>query len=175
MSLAFAIVLFACRHDVVLLVSWGWFVAGCEEGSGGTGDADVAGIGLERLASEDLLRGDRALLAAAAEEGDRPIEEHCDPVLEAGQCDQMDRQPQQPGGEARCMDPPEGGDRAEARDSSQRPPVAVAERPLPDIAAKPADDRLRGVAAGLDRHLCDPRQTIKAHQIADHENVRVAG
>jgi hypothetical protein len=48
-----------------------------------------------------LLCGDRALLAAAAEKSDRPVEQDGDPVLEAGQGDEMDYQPQDPSEEAR--------------------------------------------------------------------------
>jgi hypothetical protein len=54
------------------------------------------------LAAENLLVGDRAFGAAAAEEGDRPAGEHENTVLEPGQPDEMDEEPDEPGGQRRC-------------------------------------------------------------------------
>ena len=63
-------------------------------GLGGHGGADDGGLGFERLAGEDLLHGDRALRSPAAGECDRPVGQHRRPVLEAGDGEQVDRQPQ---------------------------------------------------------------------------------
>ena len=55
----------------------------------------------ERLPGEDLLFRDDALRASVAQEGERPVEEDRDPVLEARQRDEMDDEPRDPGDEAR--------------------------------------------------------------------------
>ena len=60
----------------------------------------------------DLLLGRGALGPAAAEEADRPVHQRGEPVLEADQVEEVDRQPQQPGDEpgqpdvARSIAPP---------------------------------------------------------------------
>ena len=56
---------------------------------------------LQRAAGEDLLLGGGPLRAAAAEEATRPVQQRGDPVLEAGQVDEVHRQPHQPGDERR--------------------------------------------------------------------------
>ena len=52
-------------------------------------------------AGEDLLLGGGALGVTAADERDRPVEQRGDPVLEAGDVDQVDGEPRQPREEAR--------------------------------------------------------------------------
>src|ERR1041385_1400926 len=50
----------------------------------------------EHVSREDLLSGDGALRPAVAEKGNGPVCQHREAVLEAGQREQMHREPHQP-------------------------------------------------------------------------------
>src|ERR1051325_6778106 len=68
----------------------------------------------ERFATEDLLLRDHAFGAHAGEEGDRPGGEPQNAVLEPGQPDEVDGEPEQPRGKAGDAQPADAADRAEA-------------------------------------------------------------
>src|SRR4029453_15869649 len=101
---------------------------------------DGVGLGPERLPTEDLLRCDRALRAPAAEEGDDPVGQHREAVLETGQPEQVDAEPEQPGEEARYPDASDGRDRLKTRDRRHCPKVAVPEWSLRRVAGWPSPD-----------------------------------
>jgi hypothetical protein len=123
---------------------------------------------------EDLLRRDRALRTSAAEEGDHPISEDGDAVLEPGQCIEVNCKPHQPAEKSRCADVPDRSDRLKARDRCHGSAVAVPERPLHRVATKPANDRRGRVATGLNRDLRESWQAVQIHQIANHEHFGVS-
>ena len=129
----------------------------------------------ERGAAEDLLLGDGALGAAAAEKRDRPVCEHEDAVLEPRQPDEMDDEPQQPGRESGDPEAADAADGAEAGDRRERPTVAVDEGTRARVAVETPLDRPGGMAARLDRGLRDTGNAVEAHQVADHEHLRVSG
>ena len=81
---------------------------------------------------EQRLAGDEPRAAAVGEEAERPAGHHDDPVREPDEIDDVDAQPEQPGGEAALL--PE---RAEPRDVGH--------------AGEPADDRHVAVVAVAER------------------------
>ena len=125
-------------------------------------------------AGEHLLLGDRALPAPPSQEGNGPVRDDREALLEPGQEGQVHHQPQQPGGKPGDTKRPDGGNRAEPGDCGHRAQVAVAERAIPMVAVKAADDRASGMDAGLHRHLGHPGQVVQAHQIAHDEDLGMA-
>jgi hypothetical protein len=125
----------------------------------------------ERVSCEYLLRGDGSLCASSAEERDCPVEKDGEAVLEAGQRREVNKEPKHPRGKAGDAQPAKRRDRAQLRDRRHGPEVAVAEWPAHHLTREAANDRVRGVAAGLDRDLRHSRQLIEAHEVADHEHL----
>ena len=107
-------------------------------------------------AGEHLLLGDRALPAPPSQEGNGPVRDDREAVLEPGQEGQVHHQPQQPGGEPGDAQRAHGGNCAEPADRGHGAQVAIAKRALPAVAAKAADDRPSGVNTRLHRHLGHP-------------------
>ena len=102
--------------------------------------------------------------------------EQCrDAVLEAGDVDEVDREPHQPGDDAGEPQLADHRDRAEAADDRHRALVEVVERLLRRLALDPAVDLLGGVLRTLDRDLRDAREVVEADHVADDEHLGVAG
>ena len=103
------------------------------------------------------------------------MQQRRDAVLEAGEVQQVDGQPQQPGDEPGEPQLPDHGNGTEATDRRHRALVEVVERLLRGLAGQASGDLLGGVLGALDRDLRDARQVVEVDHVADHEHLGIAG
>ena len=96
---------------------------------------------------QQLRAGDEPRAAAVGHERPRPADEDDDPVREADQIEDVDAEPQQPGGEAALAperpEPRDVGDARQPPDDGDVAVVAVAERLVRPAEDAPADDLRR--------------------------------
>src|SRR5262245_13159190 len=133
----------------------------------GHGGQDVAGY--------DLLDRDGSLPAAAAQKGERPVQDRRQPILEAGQECEMDDEPEDPRRCARQPEPAEIRDRAKTCDRRQRSEITIDEWSRLRPSSQPLDDRPSGVPPRLHRDFGHAWIVVQLHQVSDDEDLEMPG